>query len=356
MRVLYDGFIFGLQGAGGINRYFSELISRLPSGDLPVVYGSFARSLQVPRHPRISVRRLFRFGRLAEPYAAKWASGFDVFHPTYYHLTPPLAWSRVRSPVVLTVHDFTFERLGHRHEKSAKLLAAQKTAIGRADLIICVSRSTQADLHEFYPQAAERSRVIHLAAPELPAGIPPEEDGPYILFVGSRSFYKNFSLAVRALSALSKRTCGLRLVVAGTPWTESEIRLIHEEGVGGLVTLVESPGDEQLAGLYAAAVCLLYPSEYEGFGLPLLEAMSVGTPVIALRSSSIPEVAGPGAILLDPCDASPENVADAMQQLLEEPSLREKLSSAGRKHASLFGWEYTASETIDAYRSVCRGG
>jgi len=354
MQVLYDGFIFGLQGAGGINRYFAEVISRLPAADRPVLYGSFARSLQVPRHPRISVRRPFRFGRLAEPYAGKWASGFDVFHPTYYHLTPPLAWPRVNAPVVVTVHDFTFKRFAHRYAKSAKLLDAQKAAIEKADLIICVSRSTQSDLEEFHPRAAARSRVIHLAAPELAAGRVSDGGDPFLLFVGSRSFYKNFALAVRTLSVVAKRNLGVRLVVAGAPWTDSELRLIHDEGVADLVTLVESPCDEELAALYAGALCLLYLSEYEGFGLPLLEAMSAGTPVIAMRSSSIPEVAGPGGILLDPAAASPEIVGDAAQQLFEEPSFRTSLANAGRRHAASFSWERTARETLEAYRAVCR--
>lgn len=350
MNILYDGFIFGLQGSGGINRYFSELISRLPAEDRPAIYGSLSGSLQSPHHPRLTVRGPFRFGRFSEPFVGKWASSFDVFHPTYYHLTPPLVWPRARAPVVLTVHDFTFRRLGHRYAKSAKLLAAQKEAIERADLILCVSRSTQSDLEEFHPQAAARSRVIYLAAPNLSPANPHCADTPYVLFVGSRSFYKNFSLAVRALAVIAKRDIRLRLLVAGTAMTDSELKLIREEGVADLVTLVQSPGDEELAGLYAGALCLLYLSEYEGFGLPVLEALSQGSPVVALNVSSIPEVVGPGGILLDPQGADPETVADAVQKIFDSPSLRQTFVSAGRRHAASFSWERTALETLEAYR------
>jgi glycosyltransferase involved in cell wall biosynthesis len=356
MKILYDGFIFNLQASGGINRYFAEIISRLPSDHVPVIYGSGGDSLQTPRHERAKFKSRFPWAFVARPLIANWTSGFDLFHPTYYHLTEPLEWRRIKAPVVLTVHDFTFQRLGHLYNKSAKLLAAQQAAIERADFIVCVSQSTQADLAEFYPQAAARSCVIHLAAMDFSSHAvqSPVCHAPYVLFVGARVFYKNFALAVRTLKRLREHGNDLRLVVAGAPWTNEEKQLIAREGMNEAVILRESPCDAELATLYRKAVCLLYPSLYEGFGLPPLESMSLGTPVVALRQSSLPEVVGEGGVLVDPTECSTEAFADAIQRLVENKDYCGCLGQKALRQSRKFSWERTTLQTLNVYQAAAQ--
>jgi len=355
MRILYDGYIYRLQKTGGINRYFQEIIARLPADFRPCIYGRAPSELNRPGRRQLRLARPFPFPSLTSSLAARWASRFDVVHPTYYHLSEPLDYRAIRAPVALTVYDFVFRRYGHLYEKSTKLLAAQKEAIDRADVLLCISRSTMDDLLEFHPGAAGRAMVIPLACPSMPA---PSAEAysthkkPYFLFVGARSFYKNFALAVRALSIVASTDSEMEMVVAGAPWNESEMKLLREEGLADRVRLLEFPRDEELANLYAGAVCLMYPSEYEGFGLPLLEALSNGTPVVALRASSIPEVAGPGGILIEPREATPETLADAVRQIHDSPSLRQTLVASGRRHLSSFSWERTAAATLRAYTEI----
>lgn len=357
MRILYDGFIYHLQKAGGINRYFSELIARLPAESEPLLYGNPQSRIHAPAHPRLKRRGPLPFGRFCAPFAASWSARFDLVHPTYYHLTEPLQWKSLRSPVVLTVYDFVFQRYGHLYERSGKLLAAQKVAIERADLILCISQSTQNDLGEFHPEAFGRSRVVHLGTSKLEAStkcVPPPK--PYVLFVGARVFYKNFDLAVRCLALARRMGAEMNFVVAGPPWTASEEQLLQEQGIRGATRLVEYPSDEQLATLYSNALCLLYPSAYEGFGLPPLEAMSLGCPVLALRQSSIPEVVGEGGILVEAAADAVECFADALCRLSNEPALRSELFSSALKWSRKFSWERTATETLDAYRSLIGSG
>lgn len=353
MRILYDGYIYRLQKAGGINRYFSELIARLPPSATPVLYGCSHLPMQAPEHPRLVYRRTFPFGRYSEPFASAWSATFQIVHPSYYHLTEPLHWPRLRGAVVLTVYDFVFKRYGHLYERSSKLLAAQKAAIDRADLILCISNSTQKDLAEFHPEAAGRSRVIHLGTSKFAAGVAARNPTrPYVLFVGARVFYKNFCLAVRALSLARQKGCEVDLIAAGAPWTAAEKELLREERMENFTHLVEYPADADLAALYKGALCLLYPSEYEGFGLPPLEAMSLGTPVLALSRSSIPEVVGESGILIDPSDEPAEAFSAAIHQLLDDPSRRAALSALAQERAAQFSWERTATETFAAYQSL----
>ena len=353
VRILYDGYIYQLQRAGGINRYFSEIISRLPDDFVPVLYGREKPSLHAPSHRRlrcVSLPHLPRFLQLADRIILPKA---DLLHPTYYHLTDPLKWSSLRGPVVLTVYDFVFRRYGHLYERSEKLLRAQSEAIRRADMILCISESTRADLLEFFPECARNSRVVHLAASPLP---PPSEKTPhgrpYFLFVGARGFYKNFRLAVDGVNALRHRGYEVDLVVSGPPWSADE-RLIYAGGeFGNFVKLIEYADDAHLAALYRHAVALVYPSAYEGFGLPVLESMSLGTPVIALRQSSIPEVAGSAGLLMDAEEANPEGFVDKALRLLDDDDYCRIVSDLCLQQASRFNWERTAAQTVLAYREA----
>jgi len=355
MRIFYDGYINQLQKAGGVNRYFAEIISRLPAAAQSTLFGAVPPALHAPKHAglrNISPPPLSRFLKTPIHW---WTSSFQIVHPTYYHLTPPLEWSGIRAPIVLTVYDFVFSKFADHYERSGKLLEAQQEAIKRADLILCISHSTRADLLERFPECEERSVVTHLAA-NVPSAQDPARAHPkkYLLFVGARVFYKNFDLAVRSVQLLRENGEDVDLVVAGPPWTAAEKKFLAEQRAGDSVHLWEFPDDEKLAALYRDAEVLIYPSQYEGFGLPPLEAMTLGTPVLALKSSSLPEVVGEGGILVDPQEGSPEAFAAAAARILQDASFRNQLALAAKVHAAGFHWDRTAAETFAAYERVAK--
>lgn len=350
MRIFYDGYIHQLQKAGGVNRYFAEIISRLPDAAHPTLFGAVPPALHAPKHARLRHVPPPPLSRFLKAPVHWWASSFQVVHPTYYHLTAPLEWSGIRAPVVLTVYDFVFSKFADHYERSGKLLQAQQEAIKRADLILCISHSTRMDLLERFPECEERSVVTHLAA-----NVPPVQTTArahpkrYLLFVGTRVFYKNFNLAVQCVQLLRESGEDVDLVVAGPLWTAPEKEFLAQQKAGDSIKLWEFPDDEKLAALYRDAEALIYPSQYEGFGLPPLEAMTLGTPVLALKSSSLPEVVGEGGILVDPQEGNAEAFATAAAQILQDATFRSQLAAAARAHAAGFHWDRTATETFAAY-------
>lgn len=355
MRIVYDGYIYQLQKAGGINRYFSELISRLPREFQPMIYGREKPALHPPRHSHLAWRSPLGWPRIGPVLdALRFPRGVAI-HPTYYHLTEPLTWDSLRGPIVLTVYDFVFRRFGHLYERSGKLLQAQNEAIKRADQLICISESTRNDLLDAFPECADRTRVVHLAASPLP--VPCEarpHEKPFFLFVGARVFYKNFKLAADGVCLLRQRGFDVDLLVVGPPWSEEEVTTYGSAEFRQFVRLVEYADDSALATLYRHAVALVYPSAYEGFGLPVLEAMTFGTPVVALRQSSIPEVAGRAGILLDPSEPTPEQFAEKAGRLLDNDEYRRGISALSVEQAARFSWEKTVAETLEVYRQLGR--
>lgn len=338
--ILYDGIIFALQSGGGISVLFSELLMRLDmqrrnfamlrydQGESPLV-----------RHGYI----LRQTPRLMERYR-RCDTGMlrpRLFHSTYYRLPTQARYT------VTTVHDFTYERfvngprrLVHSWQKMA--------AIRNADKIICVSRSTRNDLLEYVPGISEDRIVV------VPNGVAADYrvlerktacPRDFALFVGSRGGYKNFLAAIKGAARVS----GLKLVcVGGGPFTKAELGLL-ETYLPGRYTHAGFVSNVRLNELYNQAFCLLYPSRYEGFGIPVLEAMRAGCPVIAVATSSIPEVAGDAAVLLE--EGTPEEIATALETL-QDGSLRDRLVTAGLRQAGQFSWDRTFAETMDVYREV----
>jgi len=354
VKILYDSSIYRLQRTGGINRYFEEIISRLPPEARPVFYGAPRGAAVLRKHPRSRSVFLPPFGVALKPLFRRWTSAFGLAHPTYYHLQRPFDWDSLKCPVVVTVHDFTFERFGHLYAKSGRHVAAQAAAIRRADRIICVSEATRRDLFEFFPGCRVPVDVIpHGPSLSLRGdNAPPPRARPYFLYVGSRVFYKNFPLALEALSELRRRGGDADLVVAGEPLSAIEIELTVSLGLTGCIEQAVFPGDEELAFLYRGACALIYPSCNEGFGLPALEAMAAGTPVVGLRASSMPEVVGEGGVLLPPEDANASSLADALADLLEHPGKRKRLATSALAQANCFDWTRSADATWNVYQAV----
>jgi glycosyltransferase involved in cell wall biosynthesis len=219
-----------------------------------------------------------------------------------------------------------------------------------ATRIITVSRHTRYDVAQLVPGAAARIQVVPNGATALctGAGSPPLPAGvtrPYLLAVGSRRLHKNFRCAVDVLALLAMDEPALRLVVSGedAPHWREVMAHASQLGVAERVIAAGTSNDGQLAALYANAEALLFPSLYEGFGLPLLEAMQCGTPVVASNVASIPEVAGDAALLFNPHDAA--GMAGAVRRLRGDAQLRSDFVERGRVRAAQFTWERCAELT-----------
>ena len=273
------------------------------------------------------------------------------------HYDVPLPGPQPRS--VVTVQDLAHFSLPYFPRWKVALGAViLKRAVARAGRVLVPSRATADALVARFPWAAAKVEAVpygvdgRWAEPvrQLPADV--QELRPFLLCVGNRKPHKNHVAAVEALALLRRSTPELRLVIVGSGDEDTrEVRARAAAlGVGGAMVEMQGVSDARLRALYAGAECLLFPSLFEGWGLPVLEAMSAGAPVVASDAASIPEVVGDAGIVVDARDASA--LASAVERIRSEPGLRERLASRGRAHAAGFRWEDTAARTADLLWSV----
>lgn len=354
VTILFDHEIFLMQSAGGVTRYFIELIRRLgQSGNFdPIIFaGLHASNLLAEQRvflPARVVGAKLPFGighnRVISAYnqlAFRIFAGAlqpRIYHATYYRhfCTSP------HTARIITVHDMVAEIYPTSPGKQDPTPSRKRQAISEADGIICVSAHTQRDMLRLYPEAKGKSFVVHHGAALAHSRVRERLlDAPYFLYVGQRDTRKNHDLIKRAFALANLKGCKLVFFGGGAP-NDSEI---IEANAQGHVYVQGKDGD--LATWYSHALALLYPSRYEGFGMPLLEAMSLGCAVAAADTSSIPEVAGDACALIDP-----ENVSawtNLLRKLYESEDLRCSLAARGRERSKSFSWERCAAETADVY-------
>jgi glycosyltransferase involved in cell wall biosynthesis len=312
-----------------------------------------ARALRVPLGP--SLLRV----PLGIPLTAARHS-LDLLHMTYF--LPPIC----PIPTVVTVHDISFRVYPETFSRRDRLLLSWGVplALRRATRIIAVSEFTKRDLLRRYGVPEEKVRVTHeAAAPEFePVKDPTRLQAarrkygltfPYILSVGNLQPRKNLRALLEAfLSAKSERGIAHRLVVVGKRgWQAAAfLREVGVQGLEGEVVFTGYVPTEDLPDLYSAADLFVYPALYEGFGLPPLEAMACGTPVVASSAASLPEVLGEAALLVDPRDV--RAMTSAILRVLGDADLARRLSGLGLAQARRFSWERTARETVEVYREA----
>jgi glycosyltransferase involved in cell wall biosynthesis len=254
-------------------------------------------------------------------------------------------------PRVVTVHDMIHERFRQQFPDADVSIEWKKDAVSRAAHVIAVSHNTKRDLVELLGIAPEKVTVVHHAALP-PVERPPHPVGParYVLFVGLRDGYKNFDLVLKAYASASSVRQDYALICCGGPrFCRAELATMAALGVGDRV-MHRSCSDLELAGHYAHASVLVYPSLYEGFGIPVLEAMAYGCPVLASDRSSIPEVAGDAALYFDP--TQPEDLRTKLDRVLGDPALAGSMSEQSRANARRFSWDRTFEQTLDVYRML----
>jgi glycosyltransferase involved in cell wall biosynthesis len=365
MRVLLDHQIMDAQVRGGISRYFCALSGAMQRTQLaevrfPPIYtdNEYFKPADRPaaREPGTGQRAnklLARTLRQARSRLNEWASireldkqGFDVFHPTYYD--PYFLNHLQRKPFVLTICDMIHE-IYPQHFSPRDPTRERKAILARAATrILAPSRTTRADIVRYLGVDPAKIDVIHLASSlgeESEAVAVPES---YLLYVGGRRRrYKNFADFFRAFARLAAAFPALHLVCVGQRgFAPDELARIRGCGLESRCRSVPAT-DRQLAFLYRRAAVFVYPSLYEGFGLPILEAFASSCPVALSGSSCFPEIAGDAALYFDPSDV--RSIESTLGTILADDALRRALIERGEERLRGFSWAATAEQTAAAY-------
>ena len=349
--------------AAGIHRYISGLLAHLPTPDSRFTYTAFTGPTALVRDDKLQVLRTGLrthkpLGRIAweqfvQPFVAR-QNQLDLFHVMAY-VSPLVAVT----PTVVTVHDLSFLRTPERFRFANRTYLSLLTGLScqRARRVIAVSEHTKRDVMRVFGLPPEKVDVVYSGldsqfmpppAAEIEAfrerhGLPEK----FILYLGTIEPRKNLSALIRAYAKV--HPAGVKLVcVGGRGWmyqdvfqTVEELRLSRDVIFPGFLP------DDDLPFWYSAAQAFVYPSSYEGFGLPVIEAMACGVPTITTNASSLPEAAGDAALLVPPDDSAA--LANALAQLLGDKTLQAELAERGQRHAAKFTWEKAARETVEVY-------
>jgi glycosyltransferase involved in cell wall biosynthesis len=316
------------------------------------------------RFARRFVPGIYRFMPHVEQY--RFDSGIRRQRaPQIYH-DPNFIPFRFRGPTVITAHDVSWVRYPEYHPAArlALLRANFPRALERAERVIVVSDFVRDELHACFPVAREKIQVVHNGvsnrfrprSPQATRDVLTRHGlvhGQYFAAVGTLEPRKNLHTALAAharLPANVRRKFPLTLIgVEG--WLTDSLHAALEHGLReGFVRKLGYVSDDELPLLIAGALAVVYPSVYEGFGLPVVEAMASGVPVLCSTAQALREVAGDAAIMRDPADV--EGFTDGMQALIDDVALRERLIAAGSERARCFSWQRTADETLAVYRQI----
>lgn len=362
MKILYDHQIFAAQAFGGVSRYFSEIGSRIgmtQGVDVGVLCPLYVNNyLQNNAGLKVWGKRFRRLphstlamrtaNAAIAPLFRQARKGVDVYHETYFSrfdLAPRGAAK------VITVHDMIHEKFPDSFHWLDRTRDAKRAALRRANHIICVSENTRRDLLAISDVDPARVSVVpHGSSLHWREPIPQQQRKAQLLYIGSRGKYKNFSSLVRAfgLSRLPREGFSL-ICFGGGPFSSAEQALFTEAGILHCVTQ-HGGGDTMLLRLFRESAALVYPSLYEGFGIPPLEAMSCGCAVACSNTSSLPEVVGQAAETFDPYDI--DAIRAAIESVALLPARASELIAAGYRQASRFSWERSAVSTFEIYRKV----
>ncbi|HVS53827.1 MAG TPA: glycosyltransferase family 1 protein [Opitutaceae bacterium] len=364
MKLFIDGYVFAHSPHGGIARYTRELVGHFSTAIDPVVLTLASRDGESGiEHPALKEVRVARFGfrpgRLAyavEPWRCRWArwrTSADIIHPSYYE-TLERQPVRGSGAIVVTCHDMAHEKFPGELDRDGYWRAMKRRSLERADCILCVSQTTRDDLVAYYPALSARSRVVHLGSDSLPSN--ENESAPHhpwaFVYVGGRRGYKRFALAAEAIAlAAKKMPVALRFHIVGNPLSPEERQRLHELGLSECLEVHENPSDPLLAALYRECGALLYPSCWEGFGFPPLEAARAGCiPLYSRANAAVVEtLQGTGVCVTED---TPEAWADACIETSRRIERRDSSLAQAQTRAVTFRWEKTARATEAIYREV----
>lgn len=345
--IYLDNIIFSLQKHGGVSVVWENLINKLLREKENVQFLEFRdaednevrKTIAIPDNKIIKRNTLpILLERFRDVHISDNIPG--ILHSSHYRIsTNPLVKN------ISTVHDFTYEF--YFNGISKKIICWQKyRAIRNSEVVICISENTKRDLLRFLPDIKEdRIRVIYNGVSDAYHQLEDNEKRDYedyILFVGGRQSYKNFAFAVECAKSIRKR-----LLIVGGRLTDKELEILNNTLGPDGYKLIIHPSDEELNEIYNSVDCLLYPSLYEGFGIPVIEAQRAGCPVIALNASSIPEIIGNPKLLLDQSD-----LTDFKRVYGYVHHHSKEVVDEGLQNARKFSWDKMATEYLDTYKEI----
>jgi len=365
VKIFYDHQIFSTQHYGGVSRYFYEVAKRLSRQDecdveifAPLYINEYLGNNSGIRVRGKKILKPPHAGGIIRMINSALTSRFvttdksiDIFHETYFTRTdrcPPFAKR------IITVYDMIHEKFPHYFSGRDRTPGNKAHAVHRADHVICISENTRQDLIELLDVPEEKTSVVYLGHSLAcrPGSIQPANvTKPFILYVGSRIGYKNFDLLLRAFSSSRSLQRDLSIICfGGGKASPDETIMTGRLGLPSDCVTYINGDDTVLADLYASARAFVCPSLYEGFGIPPLEAMSFGCPVICANTGSLPEVVGEAALLFDPTSES--SLRTAMETVIFSPAHAGRLKEKGLERIRMFSWEKCALDTLNVYKKT----
>ena len=360
MKVLFDDSIFLQQRFGGISKYFLELINHMdhtavePTIFAPIFQCEYIQNLKPHTNCISHIRKPDMLPRSVASVINRGLSitlgtDFDVVHETYFAKNPILSKSNV--PRVITVYDLIHEIYASDFGLD-KTSSRKKSAIERSDHIIAISENTKNDLINYYDVSEEKISTVYLGVDQTDNNqIGAKLGFDYILYVGERGGYKNFCVLLEAYASSDYLKSNFKLIAfGGGKFTAVERSKIDHLGCDADKVIQMAGNDEILSQVYLDAAVFVYPSRYEGFGLPPLEAMRRGCPVVVANSGSIPEVVGDAGSYFDPSIA--DELVQQLEQVLNDSEFRQTLIDRGMVRSGLFSWNRCAKQTLEVYGDV----
>ena len=363
MRVLYDHQAFSLQDYGGISRIFTELVLGLTSKgievNLPLLYSNNFHLKEAGLQPdtllqKITLKKRSLIYAVNDLYN-KYEIGkgkFDIYHPTYYK--PDLVNYAKNKPVVATYHDMINEKFSgvfKELQSDKSIISQKKSLIKKANSIIAVSENTKKDLIELYGISPNKIKVIYLgnSFSANPDSSSPLVKNPYLLFVGNRGLYKHFIPLLSAIAPLLISNDISLVCAGGKTFDSTELDHIKSLSLSNKVQQI-AINDVSLANLYSNAISFIFPSMYEGFGIPILEAFSCNCPCVLSNRGSLPEVAGDAATYFEPDDL--HSMHGAVKKVIEDQSLTIKMVQRGKERLKRYSWTKHVQDTIQLYNEI----
>jgi len=356
MRIFYDHQILTYQKVGGVSRYFCEIMKRMPKNQ-------WFTSTLISNNQYVDEYDLFKHYHFLPDYNFKFKSrlmlemgipltlyhlckkDFDIYHQT--HFEPFSLLGLGNKPMVTTFHDMNFFTCN----KNSCLMKSQLKSLQRADAIIAISNNTKNDLIEQLHIDENKIKVIYHGIYKYPRLCKNRIiEQQYILYVGNRyNKFKNFKNLIKAFAILKGKYNDIYLVCVGQQFTKDEIKTFIEYHIDNNIKCIYA-NDSQLNRLYHDALFFIYPSIYEGFGFPILEAMVNGCPVALANASCFPEIAQDAAIYFSPYNI--DDIYNTMDTLISSESQRNELKIKGNERVKAFSWEKSVNQHLKIYESL----
>ncbi len=357
LKVLIDNQVYENQSFGGISRYFNELQGGLEVMERMEAFKPKAftkQTLYNRLRKKLKPKPVSTNKTLPNKYEFYKAQlnelDFDVFHPTYYD---NYFLESLKKPFVVTVHDMIHEKYPEYFGQSPDSINKRRVCDAAAK-IIAISETTKKDIIDIFGTPADKIKVIYHATnfDSIQMSKPDFnfQHNNYLLFTGNRNAYKNFLTFLLAVAPMLKDNDKLILICTGPVFNEIEKKWIKDLELEESVLHYYCANDNELAYLYSNAECFIFPSLYEGFGLPLLEAFACECPVVCSPGGSLREIAGEAAIYLDPKNL--KSIRESIYNVISDEGLKLDLINSGKKRLEDFAWDKCRKETLEVYSEL----